>query len=156
MIEFDIDAVANNITPPRLRSYETMAFIEAIAEPYRAILERLYLEAAQRKYEMAFTGQVCYLRRLLNDKFDPIQRRIWIGNYSLGTKVHIFNKHEENEPVYVLNKAENAPLYLFNSFEAHYSFVIHVPIGQVTNYNEFRAWVDRYRLKSKMYLIQEF
>lgn len=157
MITIDIDNVTADITPPRLRSYEFDALVDSISEPYRTILSDLYAAAAKRRYEMAFNGQVMNLRHILNDKFDNVLRRIFITNYTQGPRQYLFNKSEDNEPLYLYNKSESVdPLYLYNNDEAHYSFVIHIPSGQISNYNEFRAWVDRYKLKSKLYLIVEF
>lgn len=158
MIVININEVANNVTPPRLRSHEIMALMESISKPNVDVMDKFLSEAATSKYQMAFTGQVCYLRHLLNDKFDPLRRRIWIGNYSISTRRYLFNKSEENEETYLFNKSEGIPLliYLQNETEYYYSFIIHVPLGIIVNWNEFKAWVERYKLKSKKYIIQEY
>jgi hypothetical protein len=159
MITVEIEEVCANITPPRLRSTELMEVVQTIGSAFAFTLEKLYEEAEIRRYETAFTGQVIYLEHLLNDLFDLDLRRIYITNNAIGQSVYLFNKVEGNEPVYLYNKSEippNAPLYLVNKTEFFYSFIIHVPNGIITNWDEFRAWVDKYKLKSKMYIIQIF
>lgn len=155
MISVDLDIIVANATPPRLRSYEWMAFIGVLNTPFKNTLNAFYQMYEKRKYEMAFNGQVIYLEHLLNDYFDNTLRRIHIENYSV-TPMYLFNVSEDNEVTYLFNSTEVAdPVYLSNTVEASGLFIIYVRIGQITNYNLFNTLVMKYKLQGKTYQIIE-
>lgn len=155
MIAVDLDIIAANATPPRLRSYEWMSLIHVMNTPFKHSLNAFYALYEQKRYEIAFNGQVMNLEHVLNDYFDNILRRIRIADYSV-TPLYLFNLAEDNEVTYLFNSDEVAdPVYLNNQEEASGLFIIYVPIGQITNYNLFNSIATKYKLKGKTYQIIE-
>ena len=104
-------------------------------------------------YKLNHNGQVCYLRKALNDKFDPSLRRIYIdGPGGEAQKTYIYTP-AENQTKYL------GTIYLFNSLEfadTGADFLVYVPGTIVaTQPFELRALIDFYRLGGKRYLIIE-
>lgn len=158
MIQIDIDEIADNITPPRLRSEELQAIVQSFNEPLRRQLIAFYKLVKDKRYELAFTGQVIYLEHLLNDKFNPNSSpKIYITDAAVSSPFYLHNELENKDPVYLYNESEDEdPVYLFNESEFEVGFVVHVPMGVIANWNEFRWWIDKYKLKSKEYTIVEY
>lgn len=157
MITIDLQNIIDNTTPPRLRSVQWNETINALQSFQKKLLNELYQIEAKKKYEMAFTGQVIYLEKLLNDKFNNSGTEIYITDRVISSRFYLHNKNEAKPPVYLYNQSEGEdPLYLFNDVEYQHGFIIHVPSGLVTNWNEFKWWVDKYKLKSKEYTIIEY
>lgn len=158
MIVVDIDEETLRLIPPRLRSFEFVELLKVLSMSHRVSLAKLVAFVASKDYELAFNGQVIYLEHVLNDVFDAVERRIYITDYDSSPRKYLFNKDEDNEITYLFNKEEDSDEVYFmnNQEEFGYSFIVHVPAGQVSNYDLFRAWVNRYKLRGKSYGIVEF
>lgn len=157
MIQIDLNDIAKNITPPRLRSYELEAFMKSMNASLLHLLSLFYTNEQRTRFEMSFNGQVMYIEKLLNIKFNNNGDEIYITDPEISEETYLYNFSEENEDVYVYNFSENqSPLYLYNSSEYTVNFLVYVPTGLINNWIEFRAWIDRYKLISKTYKIIEY
>lgn len=54
------------------------AVIYGIATPLHQLLSRFQMWKQEKDYRLLHNGQVCRLRALLNDRFDPVERRITV------------------------------------------------------------------------------
>jgi hypothetical protein len=63
---------------------------------------------------MRFTGQIVYLTHALNDRFDPLNRAIYIDNVASVFKPFVYNKLEAKPPTYVYNKWVAGQSYSLN------------------------------------------
>ncbi|MDD2675379.1 MAG: hypothetical protein PHF81_10910 [Flavobacterium sp.] len=98
--------------------------------------------------KLSYNSQRCYLRKALNDKYDPELRRITIDG-TLGTAQD-----------YIYTPAENLDVYLgimyleedFNYSNSTVDFLVNVP-GQLLNdkINEITATINFYKLAGKSY-----
>lgn len=89
--------VANFIaqsTPPRLRLARFKAFFAVFFSPLPILWAAFVNFRMDKAYLMAHNSQTCYLRALLNDKFDYTQRRITIGDGSRYDRDYIFTGNE--------------------------------------------------------------
>ena len=100
--------------------------------------------------KLSYNGQRCYLRKALNDKFDPELRRIFID----GTL--------DIEQDYIYTQAENLDVYLGTMFletEFNYAgttvdFLVFVPqLVLDLKINEIIATLEFYKLAGKQYQI---
>lgn len=104
-------------------------------------------------YKLAHNGQVCRLRKALNDRFDQELRRIYINDSGNdASRTYIYTPAEE-QTKYL------GTIYLYESavlVDSGYDFLVHVPgpIVAAQNY-ELRALIDFYKLGGKRYLIIE-
>lgn len=151
----DFNKLGNLMLPINLRQPKLMAYVSAILHP----IVQLHYNWQQFRnhqpygtmYRLDHTGQVCYLRKALNDAFDVSQRRIYIdGTGGNVGKTYIYTPGEKN-PKYL------GKIYLRNNLEfadTGADFLVYVPktIAEKENFG-LRAMIDFYKLASKRYLI---
>lgn len=122
----------------------------------RPLIQRHYWWKQYREsniYKLSHNGQICYLRKALNDTFDQDLRRIYIdGTGGDATKTYIYTD-AENQPKYL------GTIYLRGSLEFQDTgadFIVYVPASIMATQNyEVRALIDFYKLGGKRYLIIE-
>ncbi|PWA05301.1 hypothetical protein DB891_17150 [Flavobacterium laiguense] len=100
--------------------------------------------------KLSYNSQRCYLRGVLNDRYDPDERQITISNTG--------NKTQD----YIYTQAENLPVYLgtmwlepeFNYAGSKVDFLVNVPPELMnTKLNEIVATLEFYVLAGKSYQI---
>jgi hypothetical protein len=146
--------------PPFIRGAKLLAYLRALLAPLTSLGTLFNEHVSASRYLANFTGQEVYLEHLLNDNFDPVQRRIYIDDgVPAILPPFVFNKIEQR-PVYVYNKAENKPLYIFNKTEygVGNDFIVFVPnsILNTLTQTQIEATVLIYKLASKQFSIQGF
>lgn len=138
-----------------------LAFLKAILKPVQLLEDNFVALVSKSRREANFTGQVIYLEHLLNDKFDPTQRRIYIDDGQENIlPPFVFNKIEDR-PNYLYNKSENKPkFYLYNKSEFFTSadFVVFVPSSILTAslQIEIERQVNYYKQAGKIFEVQGF
>ncbi|HMQ77105.1 MAG TPA: hypothetical protein PKE21_13890 [Flavobacteriales bacterium] len=70
-------------------------------------------------YAMQITGQTIYLEKALNDRFDPLNRDIYIENLADLTQLYIYNKVELRPAPYLYNKWSQDQAYLVGQFAVY-------------------------------------
>src|SRR5690606_6501043 len=107
-------------------------------------------------YKIEHTGQICYLRKSLNDKFDPVERRIYIGDGQLNETLYIFTEAEA-ENVWMDNESEPDTLWMHNEEETAdtgLDFIVYVPEEVYnTQIHGLKAHTDYYKAGGKRYAI---
>ena len=73
----------------------TLAY--AMVSPLGYLHTRFVLFRRDTVYRLTHNGQVCYLRAVLNDQFDPIERRITITEEAASAGVLMLHKREEEQ-----------------------------------------------------------
>lgn len=74
----DIDRLVTLLLLPDLRVRFNFIFVRAMVQPVASLLDKFKLNRSNNLYDLEHNGQVCYLRSMLNDWFDPSERRITI------------------------------------------------------------------------------
>jgi hypothetical protein len=102
-------------------------------------------------YKLNHTGQVCYLRKVLNDALDVSERRIYIGEGNSFPRKYIYTR-EEKKPVFL------GTMYIYQNSEytdTGVDFIVFAPIEIInTRIHELNALITFYKLASKRYKIQ--
>ena len=86
IFNFKIEKLVILLIPSFLRKARMVGWIRTLSAP----ISQLYYDFIQKRYldikKLGLNGQVCYLRKALNDAFDIEQRRIriWDGNQYKG------------------------------------------------------------------------
>ena len=146
----NINKLTELLTPTFLRKERMLAWLRVLHFPLIKIMDDFNFNRNQNLYNLAHNGQVCYLRKALNDRFDIAQRRI---------KIIFFNDTATTE---IYTDGEKKPKFLGRMYlrdDADYSdtgvdFVVLIPAGLNYNDYEMRALIDFYKLASKRYKIQ--
>jgi hypothetical protein len=124
-----------------------------------SFLYQIFLKQREANlYGLGITPQVCYLEKMLNDRFDFIQRRVYIGD---PTRKDVWNLYVDDElkPVNLYVDDENEPITTYTDMEGGegtVDFVVYVPSGLSLNENEMRALLDIYKVAGKTYYIETY
>ncbi len=145
------------LTPRAFRKTRLGILVKCCVFPL-TFLHNSFLKYRKAKiYQLLITPQVCYLERMLNDKYDYTLRRIRIDDAVWHLPVFIFQE-DELKPVYLHIESENKPVYLYNDGEAGIAlndFVVLVPVDINFLESEMRGAIDSYKLFGTKYTIQK-
>lgn len=147
------------LLPTFLRKPIAAAFIKAILKPLDDI-NSTFTEYRESLDTNTYS-QVCYLQALINDNFDPLERRIRIRQAALDEDTFLFWKKSINKRVRMCKRsyAEFVPrLMSIKGFigSENPDFEVVLPIGYALSENEetyMRALVNQNKLASKTYII---
>ncbi|MDO4224796.1 MAG: hypothetical protein Q4C75_02770 [Bergeyella zoohelcum] len=156
----DINRLVELLTPTFLRKEKHLAWLRALHFPLN---ELVYIFNQNRKdnlYNLAHNGQVCYLRKVLNDEFDRTERRIKIEDGNRYQRQYIYTDGEQKPYFLAISHKPNAGgkiMYLHD--DANYSdtgvdFIVLVPQNLTYNEYKMKALLDFYKLASKRYKIE--
>lgn len=116
--KIDFNRLSILLLPTFLRKKLIVGFVQALLSPISALHYLWYNWRIDNIYKIEHSGQICYLRKSLNDKFDPIQRRIRIGEGNLHETTYIYTEVElqnlflhtesESEVLWLRTEAETA------------------------------------------------
>lgn len=114
-------------------------------------------------YKIRHTSQVIHIEKVLNDRFDDLERRIYINNVTFESYLYLWP--DEENPYYLQEDGADpdSPLYLLEADAGVISpdATIYVPISlkptgelALTNFeNEMRCLVDYYKTYGVNYQI---
>lgn len=147
----DFGVLAQMLTPTFLRKGLLLVMLNAIGLVLNSLHYRFLQQRARHIYLTEHNGQVCYLEKALNDRFDSTNRGFYItdGDYIEGDFLYT---NFENNPTY-LPEFINLSQELVNSA---FDFIVIVPntINIELQQYEIKALIDTYKLASKTYKIQ--
>ncbi|MES2238850.1 MAG: hypothetical protein V4497_01195 [Bacteroidota bacterium] len=133
-----------------------MGYARALISPVESLYYSWYNWRIDNIYKLEHNGQICYLRGSLNDKFDPVERRIYIGNGLLYDTQYIFTEAEEQD-VWLETEDEEETIWLRTESETAdtgLDFIVYVP---ETIFNSqidgLKAHIEFYKAGGKRYSI---
>lgn len=145
------------ITPKALRKVKLGVIIKAAVFPLIDAHSNFIRYRKAKLYQLQITPQVCYLERMLNDRFDYTLRRIQIDDAEWHLPTWIFQE-EELKPVPIYREDENKPVAIYTEGESGIAlndFVVLVPLDISFAEPEMRALLDSYKLFGTKYSIQK-
>lgn len=146
----DWDKLVLLLLPTFLRKPKSFGYLKALVSPVASLHYRWSRMREDNLKKLSYNSQKCYLRGVLNDRYDPELRRITISNTA--------NKIQD----YIYTEAENLPVYLgtmwlepeFNYAGTTVDFIVNVPQNLInTKLNEILATLEFYVLAGKSYQI---
>ncbi|KIO75942.1 hypothetical protein TH53_17935 [Pedobacter lusitanus] len=140
------------ILPTFLRQNLMVSYIQALVTPVSMLYQLWYTRREDNLYKLAHNGQVCYLRKALNDLFDNELRRIYIDNGNRFKRTYIYTR-AENRPRY-LKRLFLQPSTSFADTGADFKVMLPAELNIPANYYQLNALVDFYKLASKRYTIE--
>ena len=139
------------LLPTFLRKPVLIGYIQSLISPIDNLYYKWFSFREDNLYKVKHTGQICKLRKALNDRFDPMLRRIIIGDG---------NRYRRQ---YLYTTPENRPKYLGTMFlhqnsdyaDTGVDFIVFVP-AQIINQlpYELKAVIDFYKAGGKRYKIE--
>ena len=140
------------LMPTFLRQPRMIAFISLFSAELTKLYNAWLIKKSQNDETwLRHNSQVCKLRKILNDEFDDIERRIKITDGQLYDRQYIYTLGEK-KPKY-LGKLFIRQNTDYADTGIDFFVVVPVEINIEQNKYKLEAWVNRYRLASKRYKI---
>jgi hypothetical protein len=153
-IDWNILALDN--TPTMLRKPAFAAFAQILLKPLNSLYYKWCHWRIDNIYKLEHTGQVCSLRGSLNDKFDPIERRIYITDGNRYETTYIYTEAEAQD-VFVNTENEDPTIWLRTEAETAdtgLDFIVWVPeLLFNTQIYGLKAHIEFYKAGGKRYNI---
>lgn len=145
------------LLPSFLRKPKLIGYLQALTVP----IDQLYYKWSNfRKdnlYKLEHTGQVCSLEKSLNDKFDPTERRIYLGEGNVYDTTYIYTEGEFQD-VFLGTEGEEDTLWIYTESETAdngIDFIVFVPQSVYdTQIYGLKAHVNYYKAGGKRYEIR--
>lgn len=144
------------LTPNKIKAPAVTAFLKAMCFNLLLIYNTFVIYRKQKLYELMITSQTCYLRRLLNDRFDFADRGIYIKDGLDKPPFYIF-KRAELKQKYIRRRSEQKPIHIYTNGESgdiKDDFIVYVPMQVVFNEAEMTSLIKVYKLAGTKFKIQ--
>lgn len=139
------------ITPTFLRKKVLIAYLQELVTPIYKLHYNWKLKRLDDWYKINHNGQVCKLRKVLNDNLDPSERRIYIDEGNSFPRKYIYTRVEK-KPVFL------GKMFIYQNSEyltTGVDFIVFVPKNIITEkIHELTALLEFYKLASKRYQIR--
>ncbi|MBB6499108.1 hypothetical protein [Pedobacter cryoconitis] len=150
--KIDFKKLAVLLLPTFLRKNLITGYIQALVTPISMLYQLWYIKREDNLYKLDHNGQVCYLRKVLNDLFDAELRRIFIDDGNRFKRTYLYTM-AENQPHY-LGSLYLQPSTSFADTGTDFKVMIPSELNTQTNHYQLIALVDFYKLASKRYTIE--
>lgn len=150
MYNFNIDKLLVLLTPTFLRKRKLVAWLRTLAMPLNKLLDDFKVHRERDLYNLTHNSQVCYLRKALNDEFDPQLKRIKIEDGMRNIRRYIYQRNI-NRPLYL------GRMFLYlrgNYIDGGVDFVVVLPRGLEYDKYKLEALVNFYKLAGKRWTIR--
>lgn len=132
------------------------AFLRVMIVELKAVYNAMLSQKDNFIYYLTITPQVVYLEKMLNDRYDFFERRIYLLDGRNFDALYIYKKIEE-QPVLFYRKSEGStPIYLYLKSEVGNDasdFVVCVPSVVVFNEAEMKSLINTFKLAGTIYSI---
>lgn len=147
----DINRLVLLLLPTFLRKQVMAQFIYSMVSPIKTIYNDWLAMRTSNLYILEHNGQVCYLRKVLNDAFDPELRRIEIADGNEFKRDYIYTMAEQ-KPRFI------GKFYIRSRLDYEgtgVDFIVKAPLQiiQVQIY-ELEALINYYREGVKRYKVE--
>lgn len=152
MYNLDYNKLNEQVTPSFLRKDRLTGLLQSIIFPVKQLFEIFKKFREAKIYELTHSGQIFSLENVLNDRFDQIDRRIYITDGLTKDRTYIYTR-DENKAVYLGN------LFLYNRgdyADTGVDFIVWVPNAIVISLEEMyelRASVNKYKIDPKRFKV---
>lgn len=125
------DKIIKQNLPLFLHILFRLDWIRSLIKPFKIIYNDFLIVKQEYIYKVRFTGQICYLKTILNQKFDPINNGIYITSTGPSGKYYIYRRSELKPPMYLYSRWQPLVSYAIGVYvvEGHYVY------GPSTNTN---------------------
>ncbi len=150
-----------SLIPEDLRKERFVVWLSLMIYPIKLLYNQFKIWEQKSWYDIKYqTGTVAHLERVMNDRFDVVQKRIYI-NVGIYTEPLYVYTEAETQPVFIYKQVESNPEYIHTAAENLYGeadFTVHIPYLLLAEHEEiaFKAILDRYKRDGKTYKIIYF
>jgi len=152
----DLKKLAQWYMQKPLNKGRNMQMVWAATFPLRQLYNRFTNFRKETLYYLSHNSQVCYLRKVCNDKCDTQLRRIYITDFNGIQGVFAW----PDEDVRDIDVTNDIYLWPDNMYaDSGIDFTVHVPASVVdtdTKLNFLKSQINTYKLPGKNYNIETF
>lgn len=143
--------LATLLTPTRQRKIKFLSLLKCFTSPLQVMQNDFEKNRTNNIYKLIHNGQVCYLRKVLNDTFDNTERRIFITD---GGDKNVLLIHRDSD-----QKLVELPVIVHRDSDygdSGYDFIVVVPA--TLNFTQevelhMKSVINFYKLAGKRYKI---
>lgn len=109
----DWNGLVRKVLPGFLKKPMVFAYLDSALVCLSSVHERFKEEMIEWRYQVEHTAQVIHIEKVLNDRFDAVDRRIYIENVGFSEYVYLWPPEDEN-PHYLQEPGAtpDRPVYL--------------------------------------------
>jgi len=150
--KIDINKLVVLLTPTFLRKESFLVWLQTLVTPIASLHQLWLLNRENNLKRLQHNGQICYLRKALNDAFDTELRRITLAEGNRYTRKYIYTNIEQQAQYLGTKYLRQSTDYADTGVD----FRIVVPQGfdLTNNKYQLQALVDFYKLAGKRYIIE--
>ena len=140
-----------HLLPTFLRTPSLLAYVGALIAPINTLWRALTKYRTDTLYRVTHTGQVVYLQKVLNDRFDKAERRITIRDGIINEPTYLYPSHEA-KPIHLDHTIYTREELAFKDVD----FVVVLPSELLLTAEEelrMNALISAYKLATKTYTI---
>jgi len=162
MYNINWNSIMALLLPTFLRGERMLAWLNSLVVPVKELHGRFLAYRLQSIYRVEHTPQVYSMEKVLNERFDPLENRIYITDGEYSEQLYLFSPLED-QPIYLYAPEEDNPVYVYADNDpqnASVDFIVHLPLEFVllfmpgsNNRNELLSLIDYYRLPDKTYTL---
>ena len=149
--------LATWLVPVPLRLPKMLAMARALVSGVNTTYNSFISHANYTEYWLGINGQVCFMEKALNDKYDTDARGIYIEDAE-EQEALLLHLAIENKPLVLSTKAEDAEQVLYTKGETAQItvdfFVFVSGIRNIRQIWEMEAFIESIKLPSKTFKIQ--
>lgn len=116
-----------------LQSAKRLNWIYTLIKPFKIIANEFEKIRQEFIDKIAYTAQVIYLEKILNDRFDPVNRGIYISNASRFSNYYLYRKAELKPPYYLYRKWRSTIPYQAGEFSVEANRVYVAIVDNISN-----------------------
>jgi len=157
---YDLSKLVRRLTPPRWRSPFNLNWYETLLCGINYSQDRFNAFKDQSLIELSYNGQTIYLEKMLNDRFDPIQRRIVIQHEDdNGVFWYLEDEGQAAKYLYAESETGGTLAYLYNEGENSsglpdgIDFRVKAPLSLSSLEVRMKSEINKYKLAGKQYEI---
>lgn len=164
MFNLNTDRFKDILISARLLKSHFVAIIDSCLSAIKSLIAQLNLFRTSINAKLSYNGQVCSLERLLNDRFDAVNRDIFITDAESIDMLIAYEYLDIPKHIIVCENIVDFADYQVIAYKNEiigdnlHKFIINVPNETpiVLREDELRALVNRYRLAGKLFYIIYF
>lgn len=150
-------ALIRMLFPWNWQTPRMLAWLNAIIAPIKRMDADFQKNRDANLYFIKRTAAVTHIEAVLNDRWDEALRRIKVVDGLYYDPINLY-KQAENKPVHLYTNAENDPKWLYKDVETYSmgaDFIVQVPYFIQYDPVEMKALINKYKLTTKAYIIQQ-
>lgn len=155
MFNINTDRLIEMLLSPRLIASAFLCMLKSILQPVKSLVLSINSYRTATELKLSFNGQVCSLERLLNDRFDPTERNIYITDAESIHPLIAYPSEDVDRRIIITD----SPVIAYN--ESVIGDNMNKFIVNIQDSNELRAiesqiiaTVQLYKLSGKVFIIK--